>query len=177
MQSRFLFLLFMLFPCLSHLKGESNIGKPFPHIYVESLSGQAREFPGKTGELILIGFEKDCVPMLKGWVEVLTRQKLLSKNVEIYTLSVLGTSWKARVFRPLTIRMIKSKVPVQGHGRTFLLTQNQEVMETFFGGGNNKVLPEAYLVLIDKKGIVRWQHTGAVTEAAKSTLRTAANNL
>lgn len=154
----------------------SFLGRSFPKIEGETLSGVSMELPHKKATLLLIGFDRNCVPQVREWISTIRKEKLLPHFVDLYTLPVLGDSWQAKLFRPITLEMIRKQVPKKEHAAVYIAKGVHKKLKEFFckkESGDETL----YLVLLDEKGTIRWQFDGKLNQQAKQALKKASFNL
>ena len=150
--------------------GDAPIGKNFPKIELESLAGAPIALPENKPTLFVFCFEKECANQVRDWVHAIRAEKLLPDSVNLYIIPVLGNSFKARLFKPLIISSIKKRIPKKEHEKIALFVKDGGAMKKFLQYEEKKK-DHVYLVLIDKKGIVRWQHAGTLTSATRNELK------
>src|SRR5690349_7595405 len=79
------------------------IAKSFPEMSFETLSGREIYFPNHQPALLVIGFEKESASTAKSWLQTISRENLLPKNIFLYTIAAIGDSFKAKLARPFVI--------------------------------------------------------------------------
>jgi len=157
-------------------ESESVIGKTLPQIEGEILSGSETPLPHGKATLLLIGFEKNCIPYVREWLTSIRKEKLLPNTIDLYTVPVLGDSWQARLCESLVIEMLKKKVPRKEQPQVYVAKGMKQKLKEFFGVHPKKA-HDFYVVLIDSKGKVRWQFSGKMNSKAKNSLKQAVSKV
>ena len=123
------------------------------------------DFKGKVGVLVL-GFSKSSGDVCKGWGHRLAESYRNSHEVMYYQVPVLESVPK--LIRGMVLRSMKSGVPE---------TEQAHFMPTFTDEAEWKKIvsyanaDDAYVLVVDGYGKVRWQTSGKVTDAWFGALR------
>jgi len=126
---------------------------------------------GKVGVLVL-GFSKSSGDVSKGWGQRLSASYHDSNDVAYYQMPVLESVPK--LIRSIVVKSIKSGVPE---------TEQAHFMPVFSGEAEwQKVAhysnaDDAYILVVDGQGDVRWLTSGKVTDAGLAALRTQVEQL
>jgi hypothetical protein len=123
------------------------------------------DLPGRVGVLVL-GFSKNSGDVCKGWGERLEQSYQSSREVMFYQIPVLESVPK--LIRGMVLKSMRSGVPeaMQPH-----------FMPTFSDEAEWKKIvryadaDDAYVLVVDGDGIVRWQTSGKVTDAGFGALK------
>lgn len=163
----------LLVPCLflsSLICEDAPLGKNLPKMELESLFGAPITLPENHPTLLIFCFEKECASQARDWVHAIRAEKLLPESVNLYIIPVLGNSFKARLLKPLIISSLKKRIPKKEHEKVALFIKDGGSMKKFLQFEEAKK-DHVYLALIDKKGIVRWQHSGTLNSATRNELK------
>jgi len=165
---------------LSHtvFKGQEEIvtQELFPAVEFESLRGSRFVLPHDRAVLLIFCFEKECALQAREWVLSIRKEKLLPETVDLYIVPVVGNSLKAKLLKPFIIGALKRRIPRDDHEKVALLVQDGGPLKRFVDYEEENG-DQAYLVLLDKKSVVLWQHSGRLTAENKSELKKMAHTL
>jgi hypothetical protein len=144
-------------------------GTRIPEIVETTFSGTTVRLPedlhGKPGVLVL-GFSKSSGEVCKGWGQRLEESFRGSTEVMYYQMPVLESVPK--LIRGMVLKSMKSGVPE---------TDKPHFMPTFSNEAEWKKIAlyanadDAYVLVVDGEGRVRWQTSGKVTDAGFAALR------
>ncbi len=144
------------------LKGDLLTGKP------GVLPDQAA---GKT-TLVILGFSYDSRLQVEAWAEKFKARFGAAPDVTLFEVPMMGSA--ARLGRVFIDRGMRKNTPKELHGRVM----------TVYGGNDDwkarvgfAAPDDAYLVLIDRQGVVRWLAHGPVSDARLQELSAAVDSL
>jgi hypothetical protein len=120
---------------------------------------------GRVGVLVL-GFSKSSGDVSKGWGERLAASYRDSNGVMYYQMPVLEAVPK--LIRSMVVKSIKSGVPEaeKSHFLTIFSDEAEWQKIALYSNAD-----DAYVLVIDGDGKVRWQTSGKVTDAGFATLK------
>lgn len=87
---------------------------------------------------------------------------------DVSTYGVIELESAPKLFRPLAISGIKSSMPVPVQDRTVVLDRDDQLWRERLGVNDKN---RAYLVLLDRSGVIDWMSPAAFSEATYGTLR------
>ncbi len=157
-------------------KGDIVTEKAFPSVVFESLRGSTFALPHNEAALLLFCFEKECATQARDWVLSIRKEKLLPEAINLYIVPVVGNSLKAKLLKPFIISALKRRIPHDDHEKVALLIQDGKMLKEFIAYEEQNG-DQVYLVLLDKKSMVLWQHSGKLTTENKSELKKMAHSL
>jgi hypothetical protein len=120
---------------------------------------------GKVGVLV-VGFSKSSGDVCKGWGQRLAQSYHDSDDVTYYQMPVLEAVPK--LIRSTVVKSIKSGVPE---------SEQTHFMPVFSGEAEWRKVArysnadDAYILVVDGQGNIRWQTSGKVTDAGFATLK------
>lgn len=127
----------------------------FPPIEGQNLREHRVKLPNGQAEAVVIGFTRGSQNQTKAWAVKLTGQ------VPVYSLAVLEDV--PRLVRGMASHGIKSDVP-DNQRETFLLIYKGE--KELKQAVEFSTPDDAYVLVLDKAGAIRWKFHGPVTDAA-----------
>jgi hypothetical protein len=139
-----------------------SVGDRMPALKGDLLSGKQAVLPdlaaGQT-TLILLGFSYDSRFQVEAWAGKFRARYGTTPGLTVFEVPMMGSA--ARLGRVFIDRGMRKNTPVELHGRVM----------TVYGGNDDwkarvgfSAPDDAYLVLIDRQGIVRWLAHGPVSE-------------
>ena len=135
----------------------------FPMIEGENLLGKKIELP-QAGEghpsVIIIGFTHASQSQTKPW------SARLYPGVTTYSLAVLQDV--PRLVRGMAVGGIKSGVPQEQRERFLLVFRGEKELKEAAGFDSPN---DAYLILLDADGTIRWRFHGALNDASLAELK------
>ena len=138
----------------------------FPATPAETLTGKKVDLPaiakGRVAVLV-IGFTHASQNQTKPWGQKIPRE------IETYPVAVLEDVPK--LFRGMASGGIKSSVAADARERFLLVYKGEKEMKQAVGFDQPD---DAYVVLLDPQGAIRWRFHGAVTDAALAELKSQA---
>lgn len=129
-----------------------------PIIEGETLAGNKVSLPAAAAgraALLIIGFTRGSQDQTKAW-SLRARDRFPA-----WSIAVLEDV--PRLLRGMVTRGIRSGLPKEQHGRFVLVYQGEKQLKQAAGFGRPD---DAYLLVIDGAGAVRWSFHGPVTDAA-----------
>jgi len=144
-------------------------GGRIPTVHETSFAGTQVTLPddlrGRVGVLVL-GFSKKSGDVSKSWGERLEQSYQNSREVMFYEMPVLESVPK--LIRGMVLKSMRSGVPeaMQAH---FMPTFSNEAEWKKIAGYANA--DDAYVLVVDGDGRVRWQTSGKVTDAGFGALK------
>ncbi len=140
-----------------------------PNFQGTTFAGQSVSLPGqlkgKIGVLVL-GFSKRSGDVCKGWGQHLAENYRDSHDVMYFQMPVLESVPK--LIRGMVVKSIKSGVP-EAEQPHFLPVFSQEAEWRTIARYSNA--DDAYILVVDGEGRVRWQTSGKVTDAGFAALK------
>lgn len=149
--------------------GAASTAARIPEVHTPSLSNEQVSLPeglrGKPGVLV-IGFSQSSRDAVTAWGRRLAADYRDSPSVLYYEMPVLASV--PRLVRGLVIRQIKASVPERAQPRFVpLLDKEQEWRSAAHFDKAN----EAYVLLVDGKGLIQWQTEGGPTDRQYAELK------
>lgn len=140
-----------------------------PATHGTSLAGTQVTLPddlrGKVGVLVL-GFSKSSGDVCKGWGQRLATNYGDSHDVAYYQLPVLASAPK--LIRGVVVRSIKSGVPEAEQPHFLPVFTGEDEWRRLAKYANSN---DAYVLVIDGEGRIRWQTSGKVSDAGFAALK------
>jgi hypothetical protein len=135
----------------------------FPTIEGENLLGKKIELPqagGGRASVIIIGFTHASQSQTKPW------SGKLHPEVPTYSLAVLQDV--PRLVRGMAVGGIKSGVPQEQRDRFLLVFRGEKELKEAAGFDSPN---DAYVILLDADGAIRWRFHGAMNDASLAELK------
>ena len=155
-------------PCAG-LQAEAPKGEKIPEVHGTSLAGDAVSLPadlhGKLGVLV-IGFSKGSRGAATTWARRLGTEFHDSDEVASYELPMLAGV--PGFLRGMVVRSMKSDVSERGQHTFVPVTTDEDRWKSLVHFGRPD---DAYLLIVDSSGRVRWTTSGEPTEEAYAALR------
>ncbi|GAB7015406.1 hypothetical protein [Methanogenium cariaci] len=131
-------------------------GFRFPKITAEALSGKRKTLPDAASgapALIVVAFAREAQDMIDSWLIPVKEDFQSSERIAIYEIPVISSAiW--RPMRKIIDSGMRSGIPDAEH----------DYVMTIYGGASELTGPleitdpsSAYLYLIDRDGIIRWE--------------------
>jgi hypothetical protein len=150
-------------------------GQRMPPLKGDLLSGKPGVLPdmaaGQT-TLVLFGFSYDSRFQVEAWAEKFRARYGAARDVTLFEVPMMGSA--ARLGRWFIDSGMRKNTPPDLHGRVM----------TVYGGNDDwkarvdfSAPNDAYLVLIDRQGIVRWLAHGPVSEERLQALSAVVDSL
>ncbi len=146
----------------------------FPSLEAESLSGQKVTLPGAAGRrpaLLVIGFTRESRAAARSWAQRIAADFGADGRVALFQLALLEDV--PRLLRGVVSSGIRRGVPAAEHGRFLLVFDRGRELRR---AADFAVPPatgadsDAYLVLFDGSGAIRWRHHAPAPDAAYAEL-------
>ena len=156
-------MLSLSFPCIASAQGS------IPKAQGTTLAGNSVTLPdalkGKAGVLV-VGFSHSSQAQVTEWGKRLAADYQKSPDVEYFEVPMLGGAPK--ILRGIIIKKMGSTVPEPERPHFLPLTDDDKPWRTL---AHYKVADDAYVLLVDGQGTVRWMTEGSVTDGAYSELK------
>ena len=130
----------------------------FPQIAGETLAGKKVELPGAFSAqtvVVIIGFTHGSQKQTKEWGQRLKGQE------DVWSVAVLEDA--PRLVRGMAVHGIKSGTPKEEYDRFVVVVKGEKELKE---AARFEKPDDAYLMVVDGKGAIRWQFHGPVTDAA-----------
>jgi hypothetical protein len=129
----------------------------FPKIQGETLAGKKISLPEAFGDrsVVIVGFTHASQTQTKAWSQRLRGQ------VPAWSIAVLQDV--PRLVRGMVAHGIKSGTPKEEYGRFVLLYSGEKELKDAAGFEKPD---DAYVMVVDGTGAIRWRFHGPVTDAA-----------
>ena len=131
-------------------------GFRFPEITAETLSGKRKTLPEAAKgapALIVVAFVREAQDMIDSWVIPIKGEFQGKNKLTIYEIPVI----RSAIWRPM-------RIIIDGGMRSGIPEANHDYVMTVYSSGSELTSPleitdpsSAYLYLIDKNGIIRWE--------------------
>ena len=157
-------LLLTLFVCLT-----SACAETLPQIEGENLMGRKIVLPEAAGgrrAILVIGFSHASQGQTKAWADRLDREFPNRQMVTVYPVAVLEAV--PRLIRGMVSHGIKSDTPKEQRDRFLLVYQKEAELKMAAGF---TAPDDAYILLLDASGAIRWRFHGPVTDSADAELQ------
>lgn len=135
----------------------------FPAVEGETLAGNKVELPGAFGAkptVVIVGFTHASHGQTEAW------GKRLRGQVPDWSIAVLQDV--PRLVRGMAVHGIKGSVPKEEYGRFVVVYKGEKELKDAAGFS---APDDAYLMIVDGAGGIRWRFHGAVSDAAVEQLR------
>jgi hypothetical protein len=152
-------LVWLLALCCAMALGQTSI----PEIRGETLAGKTVSLPAAAEgrpALLILGFTHGSQTQTKAW------GARVSKLGPVWSVAVL--EGVPRLMRGMVSHGIKSGTPKDQYDRFLLVYRGEKELKQAAGFGPPD---DAYLLVIDGSGAIRWQYHGAVTDGAVEEVR------
>ena len=140
-----------------------------PQIEGENLMGRKIVLPEAAAghrAILVIGFSHASQGQTKAWAERLDREFPNPSMVTVYPLAVLEAV--PRLVRGMASHGIKSSTPKEQRDRFLLVYQKEAELKMAAGF---TAPDDAYILLLDASGAIRWRFHGPVTDSAIAELQ------
>ena len=141
----------------------------FPRVEGENLLGKKIALPDATtghAAVIVIGFTHGSQNQTKAWTAS------LQQELPIYSIAVLEDA--PRMVRGMAVHGMKGAVPEDQRDHFVVIYHNEKELKQAAAFEHPD---EAYVLLLDKDGAIRWRFHGPVTDAALQELESQASGL
>jgi hypothetical protein len=140
-----------------------------PAVHATSFSNEQVNLPeglrAKVGVLVL-GFSRGSRDSTTAWGKRLAADYGQSQGVMYYEMPVLEAVPK--MIRGFVINQIKSSVPERERPRFVVVLENEPAWQAVV---HYKEPNDAYVLVVDDQGVVRWQTHGAATDSAYGVMK------
>jgi hypothetical protein len=140
-----------------------------PAVHATSFSNEQVNLPeglhGKVGVLVL-GFSRGSRDSTMAWGKRLAGDYGQSQGVTYYEMPVLEAVPK--MIRGFVINQIKSSVSERERPRFVVVLENEPAWQAVV---HYKEPDDAYVLVVDEQGVVRWQTHGRATDAAYGAMK------
>ena len=140
----------------------------FPEIQAETLSGKHVALPADVGgrpTLFVIGFTRGSKDQTGYWAK-----KIAGDAVNFYSVAVLEEV--PRLVRPAITHAMKSDIPKEKRDRFLVVYSGEKELKEAAGF---EAPDDAYLILVDPGGEVRWRFHGPFSHTVLKEVRTQAD--
>jgi hypothetical protein len=136
-----------------------NAQETFPTTQAETLTGKKVTVPDGHPAVFIIGFTRASQTQTKAW------SQRISNRFPTWSVSVLEDV--PRLMRGMVTHAIKGSIPNEQHDRFLLVYHNEKELKQTAGFDQPD---DAYLVVVDAGGAIKWRYHGAVTDDAVKQL-------
>ena len=138
------------------------VGQALPAIQGETLAGKKVELPGAFGAqaVVIVGFTHASQKQTKEWGQRLRGQ------VPVWSIAVLEDAPK--LVRGMAVHGIKSGTPKEDYDRFVVVVKGEKELKEAAGFATPD---DAYLIVVDGAGTIRWRFHGPATDAAVADAR------
>jgi hypothetical protein len=140
-----------------------------PHVAGQTLANKQIDFPSACAGfvcIIVIGFSHGSQPQAKAWTDRANTEFHNDRNVAIYSMAVLEDA--PRLVRGMAVQGIKSGVPDGQHDRFAIVYQGEATLKRVAGF---RKTDDAYILLLDRTGNIKWATSGPVTDTLFADLK------
>jgi hypothetical protein len=140
-----------------------SVGQRMPPLKGDLLSGKPGVLPDIAGgqtTLVILGFSYDSRHQVDAWAEKFRARFGAAKDVTLYEVPMMGSA--ARLGRWFIDSGMRKNTPPELLNRVMTVYGSNDEWKALVG---YSAPDDAYLVLIDRQGIVRWLAHGPVNEA------------
>lgn len=138
-----------------------------PKTASESLAGRPMTLPDSLKghpAVVIVGFSKNSQSRVKEWDSQARRQ--LGEAFDVYQVAVLEDA--PRFVRGMITRAMKGSTPAERQEHFLIVVKGEAELKK---AAAFSASDDAYVLLLDGTGDVRWRTHGAVSEAALGELR------
>lgn len=135
----------------------------FPKIEGENLLGRKIALPDAAAgqpAVVVIGFTHGSNNQVKAWTAS------LKGDLPVYSIAVLEDA--PRLVRGMAVHGIKGSVPEDERDRFLIVVHDEKELKQ---AAEFDHPDDAYVLLLDKAGAIRWRFHGAVTDAAMEQVK------
>jgi hypothetical protein len=150
-----------------------RVGERMPELSGQTLTGRTTALPGASAgkvTLVAMGFTYASRYAVEAWAEWYRTTVDPAKNVTFFEVPMLGGA--ATLGRWFIDRGMRKGTPVELHDQVI----------TVYGGtgdwkkrlaypSSDKTRDDAYLIVLDREGVVRWLHHGAFDKSRSAELK------
>ncbi len=146
------------------------IGSPLPKIESETLSGRAVTLPDSTRgriTLLIMGFTYRSRFQVEPWGKQFSSDFGKEPDVAFFEMPMMG-SGLVNLIKPFADSGMRRGTPEEAHDNVVCVYADNSRLRNMIGVSDPDA---AYLLLLDRKGIVRWNFAGALTGPAYADLK------
>jgi hypothetical protein len=150
--------------CVLPLFIVSLAAEQLPTLEGENLLGKSITLPAASANhiaILVIGFTHASQTQTKAWSQRLHEQFPASSQEQVYSIAVLQDVPK--LVRGMAVHGIKSGTPAEQRDRFILLFHKEAELKQTAGFA---APDDAYLILLDQGGAIRWRFHGALSDDA-----------
>ena len=136
------------------------LAQQFPSIEGQNLREHRVKLPDGKPSVVVMGFTHGSQTQTKAWTQRIGTQ------LPLYSIAVLEDV--PRLVRGMASHGIKSGVPENQRERFLLVYHNEKELKEAAGFSTPD---DAYVLLVDSTGAIRWKLHGPVTDAAMEQLK------
>ncbi|MGC9293554.1 MAG: hypothetical protein ACP5EP_12695, partial [Acidobacteriaceae bacterium] len=143
-------------------------GNPMPPLKGEFLTGRPAQLPDAASgriALLALGFTYNSRFSVEAWIGRFRKDFGDSPQVTFYEVPVIGGM--ARMGKWFIDRGMRKGTPTRNHENVITVYGDTNLWKQRVGFQSPDA---AYLILIDRRGIVRWRHNGGLDENAYNEL-------
>ncbi len=140
-----------------------------PELHGKVLSGEKIDLPGGLeggAGVLVVGFSQASREAVTGWAKRLSGDYRDSTTVRYYEMAML--SGVPRLLRGWVLKKIAAEVPDRAKARFAPIYDHEGEWKTAAGYGK---ADDAYVLIVDGKGMVRWKYEGAAGDAQYGELK------
>jgi hypothetical protein len=156
-------------------RAQDSAGPPIPAAHGTALTGTAIALPdalkGKVGVLVL-GFSHASQGQVSDWGRLITADYGQNQSVEYFEIPMLGGAPK--MVRGMIVKSMGKSVPAAEKPHFLPLTEDDKPWRAV---AHYDKADDAYVLLADGEGVVRWRTQGGATDAAWAGLKRELNGL
>jgi hypothetical protein len=140
----------------------SAAAQQFPAIEAQNARDHRMKFPDGKAAVVVLGFTRASQNQTKPWAQRLAGQ------YNLWSIAVLEDV--PRLVRGMVNHGIKSSVPTGSREQFLLVYKGEKELKDAAGFS---APDDAYILIVDKNGAIKWKFHGPVTDAAMQQLKTA----
>ncbi|MDR3698303.1 MAG: hypothetical protein P4L56_01630 [Candidatus Sulfopaludibacter sp.] len=137
------------------------LAQQFPAIEGQNLLDQKVKFPNGHPAVVVMGFTHASQNQTKAWAQRIGTQ------LPLYSIAVLEDA--PRLVRGMASHGIKSGTPENQREHFLLVYRNEKELKQAAGFSTPD---DAYILVLDKSGVIHWKFHGPVTDSAFDQLKT-----
>jgi len=138
------------------------VAQQFPAIEAENAREHRMKFPDGKAAVVVIGFTHASQNQTKAWAQ------RLAGHYNLWSIAVLEDV--PRLVRGMANHGIKSSGPADQRDQFLLVYKGEKELKDAAGFSTPD---DAYILVVDKGGVIKWKFHGPVTDAAMQQLKTA----
>ncbi len=142
------------------------LAQQFPAIEGQNLLDQKVKFPDGQAAVVVMGFTHASQNQTKAWAQ------RIGSQFPLYSIAVLEDV--PRLVRGMASHGIKSGTPENQRAHFLLVYHNEKELKQAAGFSTPD---DAYVLVLDKSGVIQWKFHGPVTDAAFDQLKAHAQSV